>query len=160
VSLAAKQVTNIVAGLSRWDPVRAGTYQRNGAAYVAKLEELGRRMHESLKPLRSRDIVTFHEAFPYFAAEFGLRVAAVVEREPGSEPSARELAETIRLVRRTGVKALFAEPQYSAKAAEAIAAESGARVFVLDPVVTGPAEANAYLEAMERNRRELLRALE
>ena len=113
----------------------------------------------SLRDLPQRDIVTFHEAFPYFAKEFDLRIAAVIEREPGPEPAAAELAQTIDLVRASGVKALFAEPQYPARAAESIARETGARVYTLDPAVTGPMDADAYIHIMDANLRVLEEAL-
>jgi zinc transport system substrate-binding protein len=159
-TLHARQVRNIAEGLARCDPARAEGYRRNAEEYARKLEELGRRMQDALKNVPNRDIVTFHEAFPYFAREFGLNIVAVVEREPGSEPSARELAETIETVRAKGVKALFAEPQYPAKSADAIALETGAVVHTLDPVATGPISAGAYLDAMDRNLAVLQEALQ
>lgn len=159
VSLHLKQVENIAAGLERLDPAHAAGYRANAAAYTAKLEALRDRMREGLRDLSRRDIVTFHEAFPYFAKEFNLKIAAVIEREPGAEPSATELAETIDLVRASGVKALFAEPQYPARAAESIARESGARVYTLDPAVTGPMDADAYIRIMDANLRVLEEAL-
>jgi len=61
-----------------------------------------------------------------------------------------QLADTIKIVKNAGVKALFSEPQYSAKAAETIASETGARVYTLDPAVTGPMKADAYIEIMRR----------
>ena len=57
------------------------------------------------------------------------------------------------------VKALFAEPQYPAKAAETIAKETGAKVYTLDPVVTGPMDADAYINIMESNLKTLQEAL-
>ena len=159
VSLHVKQVENIAAGLERLDPGRAALYRANAAAYTAKLQALRERMHEALRDVAQRDIVTFHEAFPYFAKEFDLRIAAVIEREPGTEPSAGELAETIELVRSSGVKALFAEPQYPGRAADSIARETGARVYVLDPAVTGPMDAGAYIRIMDANLRVLQEAL-
>lgn len=159
VTRAIAQVRNIARGLARLDPEHAALYAANAAAYIQTLEALRAQMQAGLKDIRTRDIITFHEAFPYFAQEFNLRVAAVIEREPGSEPSAQELAALIGMVRKTGVKALFAEPQYSAKAAETIARETGATVYPLDPVVTGPLEADAYQIIMEKNLHELQRAL-
>ena len=103
--------------------------------------------------------MTFHEAFPYFAEEFDLHIVKVVNREPDSQPSARELAETIRLVEEAGVAAVFAEPQYPESAADIIAVESGAVVYTLDPVTTGPDDKNAYLDAMEQNMETLVQAL-
>ena len=155
VSRHMQQVANIAAGLAVADPGRAGLYRQNAAAYTNRLEALRVRMQAGLKDLRSRDIVTFHEAFPYFADEFGLRIVATIAREPGSEPSGRELARTIQAVRKAGVKALFAEPQYSSRVAATIARETGATVYVLDPAVTGPASPHAYADIMEKNLLEL-----
>ena len=116
-------------------------------------------MHKSLDNVKNRDIVTFHEAFPYFAKEFNLNIVGVVEREPGSEPSARELQETIEQVKKLKVKALFAEPQYPTKAIETISTETGSKVYTLDPVVTGPMDADAYINIMDSNLKILEEAL-
>ena len=159
-SLYIRQVQNIAEGLAKIDPERAAEYRDRAAAYVGKLEALRTRMKDGLKEAMGREIVTFHEAFPYFAKEFDLTIAAVIEREPGSEPSARELAETIELVKKTGIKALFAEPQYPSKCADAIAAETGAKVYTLDPGVTGPMVPDAYLQIMDGNLAVLQQALE
>ena len=159
VSLHIKQIRNIAAGLAQADLQHAKEYDRNAAAYVAKLEKLRSDMHAGIDGLKNRDIITFHEAFPYFAKEFGLRIAAVIEREPGSEPNAKELAETITLVKKANVKALFTEPQYPAKAAQAIARDTGAKLYILDPAVTGPMKDDAYITIMTRNLNELRKAL-
>lgn len=159
VTLAIQQVQNIADALEEFDPDHAERYRANADAYIARLDALRRRMSEGLDGVKNRNIVTLHEAFPYFAREFGLRVVAVIEREPGSEPSARELAQTIDIVRQTGAPALFAEPQYPAKAIDTIAAETGAKVYTLDPAVTGPMEPGAYLGIMETNLETLMAAL-
>ncbi|OGV53894.1 MAG: metal ABC transporter substrate-binding protein [Lentisphaerae bacterium GWF2_50_93] len=159
VSLHIRQVKNIAEGLSKYDPKHAGGYRRNADAYVGKLEQMREKISASLKDMKKSGIITFHEAFPYFAKEFGLNIAAVVEREPGSDPDAREMARTIDLIRETNVKVIFIEPQYSAKSAETIARETGARLYVLDPVVTGPLSADAYLKIMEKNLETLKEAL-
>ena len=159
VSLAMKQVANIAHELSAIDSAHAELYRKNADAYLARLDTLRTRMHEALKNVKTRDIVTFHEAFPYFAKEFDLNIVAVIEREPGSEPSARELARTIDLVRKSGATALFAEPQYPAKAIEVIAAETGSKVYTLDPAVTGDNDPDAYVKTMEKNLAELEKAL-
>ncbi len=156
---AAAQTRNVAKALGGLDPARAALYEKNGEAYAAALEALGAKMKSRIARLPDKRIVTFHEAFPYFAEAFGLEIAAVVEREPGSEPSAGELADTIGLVRKSGVKALFAEPQYPRSSAETIAGETGARLFTLDPCVTGPEEPGAYLAAMEKNLATLEEAL-
>lgn len=156
---AITQVKNIEKQLSAIDPDRSEAYKKNADAYVKKLEEERQKMHSVLDNVTQKDIVTFHEAFPYFAREFNLNIVGVVEREPGSEPSAKELADTIKQVKDLGIKALFAEPQYPAKAAETIAADTGAKVYTLDPAVTGPMEADAYIQIMDKNLEVLKEAL-
>ena len=157
--LAARQAETIGAELARLDAKNAEVYRRNAAAYAARLRALEEKMNEGLKDISARNIITLHEAFPYFAREFGFTIAAVVEREPGAEPSARELADTIALVREKKVRALFVEPQYPARSAEVIARATGAQIAVLDPAVTGPVEAEAYIKIMEKNLAELQRVL-
>lgn len=159
VSNAIAQVKNLVSDLVHIDPANASQYMANGASYVKQLESLRKKMNDGLKDISSREIITFHEAFPYFAKEFNLHIVAVIEREPGSEPSARELAETIKIVKEHKVKALFAEPQYSAKAASVIARETGLNIFMLDPAVTGPQTPDAYIRIMESNLTVLQKAL-
>lgn len=163
VTNAITQVKNIASQLSSIDPVNTKMYTANAVKYIGKLEALKKDMHNALDGLKKRDIITFHEAFPYFAQEFNLNIAAVVEREPGSEPTPKELGGIIDTVEQSGIKALFAEPQYSSKAADAIARETGAKVYTLDPVVTGEVEPDpydAYINAMEQNKKTLQEALD
>ena len=144
------QVKNISAKLCELDPSRADVYKRYTLDYVDELTTLRDEMHISLTMLPNREIVTFHEAFPYLAAEFGLKIVATVEREPGTEPTPQELAETIEKINSLPVKIIFTEPQYSAKAAETIARETGAQIFELDPIVTGEAKPENLLDYVDR----------
>lgn len=162
VSDSIIQVRNIADQLSLADPKNAAQYKANADAYIVKLEALKEKMHSSLENVSSRDIITFHEAFPYFAREFNLNIVAVIEREPGTVPSPKDLEEAIKIVKDSKVKALFTEPQYPAKAAETIANETGAKLYPLDPGVTGEANENAYddyLNIMENNLKSLEEAL-
>ncbi|HZK53258.1 MAG TPA: metal ABC transporter substrate-binding protein [Desulfosporosinus sp.] len=159
ISNAITQVQTIGDQLALLDPNNAPKYKENTKVYINKLKAEKDKMHLALDGLKNHDIVTFHEAFPYFAKEFSLNIVAVIEREPGSQPSARELAETIDQVNSLKIKALFAEPQYSAKAAETIAKETGAKVYTLDPGVTGAMEADAYINIMDSNLKTLQEAL-
>lgn len=159
ISDAMLQVRNIAEGLAKVDPTNAAAYRSNAVRYVNKLAELDKKVRAATAGLKKRDIVTFHEAFPYFASEFGLRIAAVVEREPGSEPSAKELSDTVNLIKKLRVKAVFAEPQYTSRSAETIARETGAKVYILDPAVTGEDSPDAYLKTMEKNIEVLKEAL-
>ena len=163
VTDAILQVKNIAEQLKAADPKHADAYEKNAAAYIKKLEALKTEMHAELDTVPNKDIVTFHEAFPYFAKEFGLNIISVVEREPGTEPTPAELQATIEQVKKLPVKVLFTEPQYSPSAAETIARETGAKIYTLDPVVTGEANdqaLNAYIDTMKKNMETLKTALQ
>ena len=150
ITYSIQQVKNISSKLCELDPDRSEAYKRQTLDYVDELTTLRDELHLSLTMLPNRDIVTFHEAFPYFAKEFGLNVAAVIEREPGTEPTPQELAETIEKINSLPVKVIFTEPQYSSKAAETIANETGAQIFELDPIVTGEAKPENLLDYVNR----------
>ena len=163
VSGAIREAENIAAGLAAADPAHADEYAANCAAYTAKLLELKEETAAALAPCAGKSIVTFHEAFDYYAAEFGLTVAAVVQHEEGDAPSAREIAETVQIIREKDVCALFAEPQYTDESIDLIARETGLPVYLLDPVVSGeadPDDTDAYLRIMRQNLSTLLEALE
>lgn len=150
ITYSIAQVKNIMSQLCELDPERADQYKRHTLDYIDEMTTLRDEMQISLVFLPNKDIVTFHEAFPYLAAEFGLNVAAVIEREPGTEPTPQELAETIDKINALPVKVIFVEPQYSSKAAETIANETGAQIFILDPIVTGEAKPENLLDYINR----------
>ena len=159
-ALAMRQVQNIADGLAAVDSENAEAYQRNAAAYKARLQALHAELSAQLAPLAGSAIVTFHEAFTYFADAYGLVVAGVIANDAGEEPSTRQIAATCDLVKQRQVKALFVEPQYPTKSAETIARETGARVYTLDPVVSGDGSLESYENAMRENARVLTEALE
>lgn len=163
VTYSIAQVKAITAALCEADPANKDAYRKNALDYCMKLEKLKKEMHEELDDLPHKDIVTFHEAFPYLAKEFKLNIVSVIEREPGTEPTPQELETTIAKVNTLPVKVLFTEPQYSPAAAETIAKETGAKIYQLDPVVTGEANLeamDAYISAMKKNMNILKEALQ
>ena len=133
-------VRNLAAGLMAALPDRAEAIEANRDAFLTRLAALDEELRAGLSDLPRRDIITFHEAFPYFANAYGLHVAAVVNREPDDALSPRQLAELVSTVRALGNPPLFTEPQYEDIAAQTISRETGAPIYELDPVVTGPSE--------------------
>ena len=159
ISMYIEQVKNIADALGKLDSSNSGKYLANANAYIKKLEELRVEMHSELGVLRKRNIATFHEAFEFFAEEFQLNVVAVIEREPGTNPSAGELAKIIDEVKDTKAGAIFVEPQYEASTANVIARETKIPVYMLDPIVTGELEKDAYEKIMQKNLEVLKEAL-
>lgn len=159
---AVIMVTNLAEGLMAQLPEHAETIAANRDAYIARLTALDAELEAALVGLPHTDIITFHEAFPYFAEAYGLHVAAVLNHEPEDALSPRALAELCHTVEELGVPPLFIEPQYEDTAAQTVARETGAAIHSLDPIVTGPEGEIAltyYEDMMRANAAVLLAAL-
>ncbi len=159
---AISMVENLRNGLQSAFPEYSEVLSQNAVTYIQRLESLDTELKAGLEGIPHKDIITFHEAFPYFARAYGLHVAAVVNREPGEALSPAQLAELTDLVKTLGVPPLFTEPQYPDLAARTLAAETGAKVYELDPLVTGPVDdkaLTAYEDGMRKNMQVLMQAL-
>ena len=156
---AILQVREIEKALSFARPGLAPSFRRNADSYVSRLSALAGEFDAAAKTLRRKNIVTVHDVFDYLARDIGLDVVGVIEAAPGQEPSAGEIRKLTRTIREKGVPAVFSEPQYSPKLAEALAREAGVKVRVLDPVATGTPSLTAYEDAMRRNLATLREAL-
>ena len=153
------QVNNISEKLIKLNPENAQVYEYNTEQYVNKLKQLQNNIKTSIEQFKTKEIITFHEAFTYFAEDFGLNVVATIEREPGTEPSAGELAETVEIIKDKNIKTIFVEPNYNTKIAETISNETGAKIYTLDPVASGIMNKDEYINIMERNIKVLKEAL-
>ena len=158
---AILMVNNLADGLIAALPQHADAIAANRDAYIARLTALDAEIDAALSTVSRKDIITFHEAFPYFAHAYGLNVAAVINRDPDDALSPRTLAELCKTVESLGAPPLFVEPQYEDKAAQTIARETGAPLFTLDPIATGPADAplTHYEDMMRQNLAVLMEAL-
>lgn len=154
-----KQIENIAHNLSIIDPQHSQQYKDNAENYTQKIIKLKNKMQLELSNVKNKNIITFHEAFPYFAREFGLNIAGVINHEPENDPGAKELSDIIEMIKKSGIKVLFTEPQYRGTAANVIAKESGAKIYCLDPAATGDNSKNSYIIAMEKNLETLKTAL-
>ena len=156
---AIQMVKNLRDGLSALLPDQAERIAQNAEAYIARLSALDAELRAAIEPLPRKEIVTFHEAFPYFARAYGLEVKAVVALEPDEPVSPRMLKEVIAKVKAAGNPPLFSEPQYESAALRTVALETGAPVYELDPLVTGDGEKTAYEDVMRKNLQVLREAL-
>lgn len=123
-------VDRIADALRSADPPNAGAYSSNQAAAHASLETLDAWVREQIAtiPEANRRIVTFHDAFPYFAREYGIEIVGVATEAPGQDPSAGEIAALIAAIKAAGVKAIFSENQFPTKLVDQLAVEAGVKV--------------------------------
>lgn len=157
--MAMHCVTNVVRALEKADPENAAVYRKNAEAYVARLRTLDREIAQDLAPVRESAFITYHNAFAYFVRRYHLTAAGVVETVPEVTPTPKELRRLYETVREKKVKALFTEPASSSKLARQIATDTKIKIAELDPLESGPLEAEMYEKTMRRNVQTLLETL-
>lgn len=134
------------------DAANEAGYRERADALIAELRALDEEIRAALEtvPEGRRKIVVFHNAFAYFADAYGFEVfESVAPANPNQQASAQEIAGIIRSLREAGVPALYAEPQFSAQALQAIASETGTRVLVLHSIPGG--DVPTYAAMMRAN---------
>ena len=128
-------------------PEFSDQFAENLAAFDRKLSDLQVYGDEALSSLSCRKLVTFHDGFSYFADSFGLTIAAAMEVESGSEPSAKELESIISIVEENRIPAVFYETNGESGSAEVVANETGCSVWTLDMAISS----SDYFAAMREN---------
>jgi len=133
------------------------------APLVKDLKELDREFRSGLKDCLRHEIVTSHAAFGYLAQRYGLKQVAITGLAPESEPSPKQLADVVRIVKRTHATTVFFETLISPRLADTVAREVGAKTAVLDPIEgLTPDEqkrGDDYLSLMRQNLVHLRKAL-
>ena len=144
---ASCMAKNIAVGLIDHYPQHEQQIQNNLTVLLQNLDVLQQYGQQTLSELRSRDLITFHDGFSYFADSFDLHILEAVEEESGSEASAKELIHLITLVQDHKLPAIFTETHGSVSAANVISRETGANIYALDMCMGD----TGYFEAMYRN---------
>ncbi len=154
-------VPALAGALTQVAPEHAPEFAAGAAAFSTALTRLDAEIRAALAPVPNRRYVSFHGAWRYFARRYELTEVAVVEPFPSKEPSARDIASLVERARGAHVRAVLVEPQFSARTAEQIAREIGARVITVDPL-GGPQLAGraAYVDLMRYNLQRFLEALQ
>ena len=154
----ALMAANIAAALSAADPSRAAVYDRNYRAYARELTELHRQLRRELSGLKNRKMIVLHDGWRYFAAAYGLEIAAVFQSSPGREPTPRAMRELYAQVGRFGIRTVFSEPQLPTASLEPLLQDLGLKLVVLDPL-GGTAAGESYAGLLRRNVLAVLAAL-
>lgn len=148
-------IENLVKELVKLDPKGESLYQRREAAYFVQLDSLSQSIKAQVATLQDKRFISFHDAWPCFCRRFGLQVVATVEPIPGQEPSAKELARLVDLIRSEHIKVITTEPQLSSSLPDMLAREAGVKVVSLNPLESG----GGYIAALGASAGALINAL-
>jgi ABC-type Mn2+/Zn2+ transport system permease subunit/ABC-type Zn uptake system ZnuABC Zn-binding protein ZnuA len=162
---AAAMVPTIAEELTALDPEGEAVYAANADGLLAELAALDEDIEAAVAtvPAENRTLITYHDAWTYFARDHGLEFVAAVQPGDYSEPSAAELRAVIDLLRERDVPAVFGSEVFPTRVLDTIASETGA-VYVgdlSDDALPGDAGApeHTYVEMMRRNAIVIVEAL-
>jgi len=158
-------VTDIADALAAAAPDDADVFRAQAKAYLEKLETLDREVREAVAkiPTERRKVISTHDAFGYFSAEYGIQFVAPLGVSTETEPSARDIASIIGQIRAQKIPAVFLENISDDRLIRRIAAETGAKVggtLISDGLTGEKAAAPTYIDMVRHNIKALTSALD
>jgi ABC-type Zn uptake system ZnuABC Zn-binding protein ZnuA len=124
----AKDYARIVRDtLAARDPAHAGEYRANYERFATKVDELDAAMRAASATVPERELLTYHDAYAYFAAHYGWKVIGAIQVSSFEEPTPREVAGLIQQVRQVGVPAIFGSEVFPSPVLARIGSEAGVR---------------------------------
>lgn len=157
--LAKKSVSAVTKALVKIDAGRQTDFERRRDESLARLDALHHEIEAAAKGFKTRKVVTYHDAFPYFLRRYGLVSAGVIQPQADSSPTPKTLAKLAKRIRDEGIRVIFTEPQFNPRQAERLAKDLGVEIASLDTLETGPLDPRAYEEVQRANLRTLERFL-
>ncbi|MFM8778208.1 MAG: metal ABC transporter substrate-binding protein [Acidimicrobiaceae bacterium] len=126
----AKKYAQVIRDvLVRSDPSNASIYERNFSAFALKIDSLDEATKTATAtiPEDQRKLLTYHDAYAYFAAHYGFTVVGAIQPSSFDEPTPKEIGELISQVKNQKVKAIFGSEVFPSTVLEQIGAETGVR---------------------------------
>lgn len=126
-TLAVEYAEIVKDDLVTRDPKNAAHYRRNTARFAAVVAEFDAAMRTSFATIPSRKLLTYHDAYPYFARTYDWQVIGAIQVSDFEDPTAREVAALIGQVKAAGVPAIFGSEVFPSPVLEQIGREAGVR---------------------------------
>jgi ABC-type Zn uptake system ZnuABC Zn-binding protein ZnuA len=113
--------------LARRDPANAAYYRANYVKFKAMIDKFEVAMRKSFATIPKRVLLTYHDAYAYFAKDYDWKVIGAIQVSDFEDPTPREVASLIRQVEQTKVKAIFGSEVFPSPVLEQIGRETGVR---------------------------------
>lgn len=149
---------NVADKLSQLDPSGEAGFRQRLTAYEIELDNLDQSMRQDFNQLANRKLITFHDSWNYFAAEYGFTIAAVFESSPGKEPTPQYAKRIYDTAKAESIPAIFSEPTLPTNALEPFVKDLGIKMAILDPE-GGVVGVDTYLAMMRYNADTIVSAL-
>jgi zinc transport system substrate-binding protein len=135
--LAIHQVENIRDGLSKVDPTNAVYYDQNAQKFIGQLKSLDASIRGNLSGSNcaKRDFIAFHNAFGYFAKQYGLNQHSIKGLTSEGEVLPQKLVQVIQLAKSLGINIIYSEDLIDPRSSQVIADEiPNGKVLLLSPI--------------------------
>jgi zinc transport system substrate-binding protein len=137
--------------LSDLDQENAARYQANAEKFASDVDTLSAEIAKTVKPVRDKHYIVFHDAYQYFETRFGMSPAGSITINPEVTPGARRIMEIHNRIAQTKSVCVFAEPQFESKYVETVIEGTSAKASVLDGLgAKEPPGAQAYAGMMHK----------
>jgi len=107
------------------DPDGATYYARNYEAFSALIDELDAAMRTSFATIPMRELLTYHDAYAYFAKTYDWKVIGAIQVSDFGDPTPAEVADLIDQVEQEKVPAIFGSEVFPSPVLEQIGRETG-----------------------------------
>jgi zinc/manganese transport system substrate-binding protein len=161
---AVLYVGAIAEGLAAADPANGPLFRDSAATYADRIRGVDSWIAEqfSVIPAERRRAITTHDAFGYYGARYGIEFLAAEGISTEDEPSARTMAALVLQVKREKVPAVFIENMTSARLAQVLAQETGAKLggtVYPDALSAQDGPAATYLDMLRHNTKMFVAAM-
>lgn len=124
-TLAGRYAQIVKDDMSARDPRNADSYAANFAAFSEMIDEFDRAMRTAFATVPRRELLTYHDAYAYFARTYGWTVIGAIQVSDLEDPTPKEVARLIDQVRATGVPAIFGSEVFPSPVLAQIGRETG-----------------------------------
>ncbi|MBI4358033.1 MAG: zinc ABC transporter substrate-binding protein [Candidatus Omnitrophica bacterium] len=152
-------VQNIVHGLAKLYPNQEALFLNYAEEFNKRIDVKMKEWNSKMAPYKGQPIVTYHKSWPYFAKRFGLDIAGYLEPIPGIPPTAKHIAELIKLMKEKQVKVIVREAFHETRTPAKAARETGATVVTLLQNVGAAEGVEDYFSMTDYNVNQLVQAL-
>jgi ABC-type Zn uptake system ZnuABC Zn-binding protein ZnuA len=124
-TLARRYAEIITLDMSARDPANAGYYATNYAKFSSLIVEFDTAMRTAFATVPKRELLTYHDAYAYFAKTYGWEVIGAIQISDFDDPTPSEVAGLIDQVRASGVPAIFGSEVFPSPVLAQIGREAG-----------------------------------
>jgi zinc transport system substrate-binding protein len=149
---------NLVQKLSKLDPQGKEQYKANAEIFAKNLDALSAQTAKTLKPIQGKSVLLSHPFFQYYLNRYQIELKGIIETNPGTEPTPRDIAEMIKAVKKEKINLILAHPQHSTRPSELVEESTNCKIVKLDPLGGVPGRMT-YEEMIYYNTKIIYKAL-